>query len=171
MFGRVSKHFANLSDIKRCKTCVSGLNAMVSQRNQPFYPISPQTMFEIVLEHFPNLWDVKWCKTCVSSLKELFRGTELAKMVSQRYQPFYPIRPQMMFDNVSEHFANLQHVKRGKTCISSLNALFRGTKLANMVSQRNQAFYPTRPQTMFVSVLEHFANFCTSNEAKVVLWA
>ena len=44
-------------------------------------------------------------------------------------------------------------------------------KLCKMVSQWNQPFYPTRPQMMFESVSEHFANFSTSNEARVVFWA
>jgi hypothetical protein len=35
----------------------------------------------------------------------------------------------MMFGSVSEHFANLRHVKRGKTCVSGLNAPFQGTKV------------------------------------------
>ena len=83
---------------------------MVSQQNQPFYPIKPQTMFESVWEHFVNIQHVKRGKTCVPRLDALFRGTELAKMVSQRNQPFYPIKPQMMFESVSEHFVNLQHV-------------------------------------------------------------
>jgi hypothetical protein len=33
----------------------------------------------------------------------------------------------MMFGSVLEHFVNLRHVKSGKTCVSSLNALFQGT--------------------------------------------
>ena len=76
-----------------------------------------------------------------------------------------------MFESVSEHFANLRHVKQGKTCVSSLNALFRGTEVAKMVSQRNNPFYRTRPQTIFESVSEHFANFGTSNETEVVFRA
>ena len=74
MFESVSEHFANLLDIKRCKTYVSSLNAifqatelgkMVSQRNLPFYPIRPKTMFECVSDHFANLSGVKWCITCL----------------------------------------------------------------------------------------------------------
>jgi hypothetical protein len=34
----------------------------------------------------------------------------------------------MMFGSVSEYFSNLRHVKRWKTCVSSLNALFQGTE-------------------------------------------
>ena len=167
MFESVSKHFANLQHVKRGKTCVSGINAlfrcaevakMVSQRNQPFYPTRTQMMFESVSELFPNLRHVKWGKTCVSGLNALFRGTEVVKMVSQRNKLSYPNRPQTMFESVLEHFPNLRHVKRGKTCVSSLNALFWGAEVAKMVSQWNQPFYPSRPQTIFECVSEHLAN-------------
>ena len=56
----------------------------------------------------------KETKLGFSGVNALFHGTKVAKMVSQRNQPFYPIRPQTMFESVSEHFATLQHVKRGK---------------------------------------------------------
>jgi hypothetical protein len=58
----------------------------------------------------------------------LFRGIEVAK------HPFYSIKPKMMFGSVSEYFANLQHVKRCKTCVSGLNALFRVPKLQSIYS-------------------------------------
>jgi hypothetical protein len=35
----------------------------------------------------------------------------------------------MMFASVSDDFTNLQHVKRCRTCVLVLNALFRGTKV------------------------------------------
>ena len=94
-------------------------------------------MFESVLERFTNLRHVKRGKTCISGLNALFQGTEVAKMVSQRNQPFYPVRPQTMLESLLYHFANLLHVKRGKTCVSGLHALFHGTEVAKMVSQRN----------------------------------
>jgi hypothetical protein len=53
----------------------------------------------------------------------LFQSTEVAN------HPFYSIGTKMMFGSVLVHFANLRHVKRGKTCVSSLNALFKGTEL------------------------------------------
>ena len=134
------------------------LAKMVLQRNQPFYLIKPQTMFQSVSDHYAILWNIKWCKTWVSSLNALFQATELGKMVSQRNLPFYPIRPKMMFESVSEHFANLSGVKWCKTCVFGLNSLFRGTELAKIVSQRNQPFYLIGPQMMFQSVSEHFAN-------------
>jgi hypothetical protein len=56
-----------------------------------------------------------------------------------------------MFGSVSNHFANLRHVKRRKTCVSSLNVLFGGTKVAK------HPFYYIGTKMMFGSVLEHFA--------------
>jgi hypothetical protein len=44
----------------------------------------------------------------------MFWGTEVAKMLSQQKHPFYSIRPQMMFESVSEHFHNLLHEKNAK---------------------------------------------------------
>jgi hypothetical protein len=56
----------------------------------------------------------------------------------------------MMFGSVSDHFANIRHVKECKTCISGLNALFRGTDVAK------HPFYSIRPKMMFGSVSDHF---------------
>ena len=111
MFGSISEHFANLWHVKRCKTCVSGLNALFRGTEvvkHPFYFIGPKMMFWSVSEHFANLRNVKRSKTCVSGLNALFRGTEVVK------HPFYSIGPKMMFRSVSEHFANLRHVKDAK---------------------------------------------------------
>jgi hypothetical protein len=97
MFGGVSEHFSNLRHVKRCKTCVSGLNALflgTEVAKHPFYSIRPKMMFGSVSEHFTNHQHVKRCKTCVSVLYALFQGTEVVK------QPFYSIRPQMMFGSV-----------------------------------------------------------------------
>jgi exonuclease I len=58
----------------------------------------------------------------------------------------------MMFRSVSEHFANLRHVTRYKTCVSGLNALFWDNKVAK------HPFYPIGTKMMLGSVPEHFAN-------------
>jgi hypothetical protein len=58
-----------------------------------------------------------------------------------------------MFGSVSEHLANLPHVKRSKTCVSSLYALFRDIEVVK------HPFYFIRPKMLFVYVSEHFANF------------
>jgi acid stress-induced BolA-like protein IbaG/YrbA len=58
----------------------------------------------------------------------------------------------MMFGNASEDFANLRPVKRIKTDVSGLNALFRGTQVVK---------HPVNSigtKMMFGSVSEHFAN-------------
>jgi hypothetical protein len=71
MFGSVSKHFTNLRPIKRCKTCVSRLNALFRGTEvvkHPFYSIGPKMVFGSVADHITNLRQVKRCKTCVSGL-------------------------------------------------------------------------------------------------------
>jgi hypothetical protein len=50
----------------------------------------------------------------------------------------------------SEHFANLPHVRRCKTCASGPNALFRSTEVVK------HPFYSIGPKMMFGSVSEHF---------------
>jgi hypothetical protein len=65
MFGSVSEHFNNRLHVKRCKTCVSGLNALLggtNVANNPFYYIGPKMMFGTVTEHFANLRHVKDAK-------------------------------------------------------------------------------------------------------------
>jgi hypothetical protein len=57
----------------------------------------------------------------------------------------------MMIRSVSKHFANLRHVKRRKTCVSGLNALFRVAKVVK------HPLYSIGPKMMFGSVSDHFA--------------
>jgi hypothetical protein len=68
----------------------------------------------------------------------------------------------MMFVCVSEHFANLRHVKRSKTCVSSLNALFRGTEVVKC------PFYSIGPKMMFGCVSKNFADLRHAKDAKLV---
>jgi hypothetical protein len=93
------------------------------------------------LEHFGILRNVNWHETSVSGLNALFRGTEVVKMISQQIHPFNSIRPKIMFGSGLEHFVNLPHVKRCKTCVSVLNAVFRGTGIVRMVSHQMHPFY------------------------------
>jgi hypothetical protein len=71
----------------------------------------------------------------------------------------------MMFGSVSEHFANLRHVKRCKTCVSGLNALFRGNEVVK------HSFYFIGTKMMFGSVTEHFTNLRKVKDAKLVFRA
>jgi hypothetical protein len=73
-------------------------------------------------------------------MNALFRDSKVAK------HPFYYIRPKMMFGSVTEHFANLRHIKRCKTCVSVLNALFQDNKVVM------RPFYYIGPKMMFGSV-------------------
>jgi hypothetical protein len=80
----------------------------------------------MILESFGtvNCWE-----TYVSGPNALFRGIEVVKMISKQIPPFYSIRLKIMFDSVLEHFVILPHMKICKTCVSDLNAVFRGTEV------------------------------------------
>jgi hypothetical protein len=83
MFGSVSESFTNLRQVKRYKTCVSGLNALFRGTEvvkHPFYSIGSKMMFASVLDHFTNLRLEKRCKTS-------FRGSEVVK------HPVTPLDP------------------------------------------------------------------------------
>jgi hypothetical protein len=48
MFGSVSEYFTNLRQVKRCKNCVSGLNALFRDTEvvkHPFFSVLPIMMF------------------------------------------------------------------------------------------------------------------------------
>jgi acid stress-induced BolA-like protein IbaG/YrbA len=126
MFGSVSKHFANLRHVKRCKNSVSGLIALfrgTKVAKHPLYSIRTKMMIGSVREHFANLRHVKRCKTCVSGLNALFRATKVAKHL------FYSIGTKMMVGSVSEHFVNLRHMKRWKHVFRALMHYFAEPKL------------------------------------------
>ena len=95
---------------------------------------------------FRNLSESKRCKTCVSGVNALFRGTEVAKIVSHQMHQFYSIRPKMMFGCVLKQFGTFRNVKRCKTCVSGANALFRGTEVVKMISQQMHPFTPLDPK-------------------------
>jgi hypothetical protein len=98
-------------------------------------------MFGGVSEHFANLQHKKRCNTCVSGPNALFRGTEVAKIVSYPKHPFYSTGAKMRIESVFQHFRYLRNVKRCKTCVSGLNALFGVPKL--QIWFRNQRIYST----------------------------
>jgi hypothetical protein len=88
-----------------------------------------------------------------------FRGTEAAN------HPFYSIGTKMMFVSVPEHFANLRHEKRCKTCILGLNSLFRGTEVGK------HPFYSIGTKMIFGSVSKYFANLWHVKDGKLVFRA
>jgi hypothetical protein len=71
---------------------------------------------------------------------------------------FYSIGQKMMVWIVFEHLKNHHNVKRYKTFVSGVNALFRGTEVVKIVSHLMHAFYSLGPKMMSGSVLEHFVN-------------
>src|SRR5919109_1435288 len=101
------------------------------------YPIRSQTMFESILEHLEDLRHVKRGRTCVSCINALHQGTKVVKMVSPT--PLDPKRWLRVFRSIWKTFGtsneeDLWHVKRGRTCISCMNALHQGTEVVKMVS-------------------------------------
>jgi hypothetical protein len=129
MFGIVSEHFANPQHVKRCKTCVSGLNALfraTEGEKHPFDHIRPKMMRGSVSKHLANLRHIKWCYTCVSGLNALFWGIEV------EMHPLYSGWPEMMFGSVLHHFANLQTKKMKNSSFGP--DYFRVAKLRNIHS-------------------------------------
>jgi hypothetical protein len=63
--------------------------------------------------------------------------------------PFYSIGPKLMFGSVLKHIANPGHLKKCKSCVSGLNALFQGTEIVK------HPFYSRGPKMMFGSVSGH----------------
>jgi hypothetical protein len=92
MFGSVSEHFTNLRQVKRCKTCVLGLNTLFRGTEvvkHPFYSTGPKLMFVSVPEHFANLRQVTRSKTCVPSLNALFLGSKVVKHLRRTQNDFW----------------------------------------------------------------------------------
>jgi hypothetical protein len=90
MFGSVSQNFANLRHIRRCNSCVSGLNALFwgfEVAMHPFYYIRPKMMFGSVPEYFTHLRDIKRCKSCVLGLNALFGSPNLSGIHSTTLEP------------------------------------------------------------------------------------
>jgi acid stress-induced BolA-like protein IbaG/YrbA len=166
MFGSVSKLFANLRHVRRCKTCFSGLNAQfkgTELRSIHATPSDPKWCLGVFESISLTFRHVTRCKTCVSGLNAQFKGTKLRSIHATPSDPKWCLgvfesisltfrawmhylkvpsceasillhSSKMMFGSVSEHFANLQHVKKCKTCVSGLNALFKGTELQSIHS-------------------------------------
>jgi hypothetical protein len=80
-----------------------------------------------------------------SSLSAQFQ-TKVAKHAS------YSIGRKMMSGSVSEHFANIRHIKSCEICVSALNVLFRCNEVVK------HQFYSIGTKLMFGSVSECFAN-------------
>jgi hypothetical protein len=72
----------------------------------------------------------------------------------------------MMFGCLLEHLENLRHVKRCKTFVSGLYALFWCTEVAEIVLHQMHPFYSIGPKMMFGCVLEHLENLRHVNGCK-----
>jgi hypothetical protein len=138
------RHECTISRYRNCQNHFA-LNAFI---------LIPQTNNDVCecLEHFGILRNVNWRETCVSAPNALFKGTEVVKMISKQFHPLNSIRPKIMFGSVLEHFINLPLVKWCKTCVSVLNAVFRGTEVVKMVSDHMHPFY-SMAQKMIVFIV------------------
>jgi hypothetical protein len=111
--GCVSEDFANLQQVKRCRTCVwaqvhyFGVPKLWSIQSTPLDPKWCLGVFRCILLTF-SMWKLQ--NFCLS-LNALFRGTKVVK------HPFQSIGPKMMFGRVSERFTNLWHAKWWKTFV------------------------------------------------------
>jgi hypothetical protein len=79
-------------------------------------------------------------------------------MISKQIHPFNSIKPKIMFEIVLEHFVNLPHVKRCKTCVSVLNAVLLGTEVVKMVLDQMHPFYYIAQKKMVWVVFEQYKN-------------
>jgi hypothetical protein len=129
MFGCVLEDLENLRHVMRCKTFVSGLNAlfwctevaeMVSHQIHPFYSIWTKMIFGCVLEHLGILGHVKRFKTCVwhAEVAKWFR----TKCIHCTWTP-----NDVWLSFVA--FRKPSVCKKCKSCVSGLNALFDVPKL------------------------------------------
>ena len=120
-------------------------NLMFRARIHYFRIPKLQKCFRNEINHSTPL-EPKWCLRVFRSILQTFDTSNEAKLVFQAWMHYFkvtklrkwfhnevnhstPLDPQIMFESVSEHFANLQHVKRGKTCVSGVNALFQDTQV------------------------------------------
>ena len=125
MFGSVSEHFANFQHVKRCKTCVSGLNALfrgTEVATHPFYSIGTKMMFESVSNHFANLWDVKDAKFVFEPECTIsgYQSWEASILVHSTQNDVW---------ECCGAFRKPSAPKKMQNLCSSMNALFRGTKV------------------------------------------
>jgi hypothetical protein len=148
MFVSVPEHFAILRHEKRCKTCISGLNALFrvpkleSIHSTPLEPKWFLVVFRSISLTFGTLKMENLCFGPQCTISR-YRSCEASILLNWNQNDVW---------ECSEYFANLRHIKRWKTCVLVLNALFRGTEVAK------HPFYSIGTKMMFGSVLEHFAN-------------
>jgi hypothetical protein len=94
-----------------------GVLKLQSIHSTPLEPSKCLIVFRSISLIFCTL---KEAKLVFQGLNALFRYTKVAN------HPFYSIGTKMMFGSVSEHFANLLHVKRSKTCVSGPECTISG---------------------------------------------
>jgi hypothetical protein len=107
-------------------------------------------------ERFKNLRNVKDTKKFCFIYECTILGIEVGKMVSHQVHPLYCFGPKMTFASFLEHSSN---VKRCKTCVSGVHAIFRGTEIAKIIFHQMHSFLSLGPKIMIVSVWNILESF------------
>jgi hypothetical protein len=144
MFRSVSEHF----DVKRCKTCVSGLYALFRSTKvakHPFYSIAPKMIYGSVTENYANLRHVIRWKLVFQSWMHYFGVPMLRSIHSTPLDRKWYMG---VLRNTSLTLCTLKY--------ENLNfmheSLFRGTKV------EKHLFYSIGPKMIYGSVTEVFSN-------------
>ena len=95
---------------------------------------------------------------CFGTWMHRFGVPNFRRTFSHEHSQFPPVRHNMMFGSVVEHFATRMHAKRWETDVFRyLNAPFQGIELPTNVFARTHPIAFIRPKMKFGIVLEHFA--------------
>jgi hypothetical protein len=83
----------------------------------------------------------------------------------------------MMYVYLLEHLEKLRHVKRCKTCVSRMNAIFWCTEVAEMVSNQMHPFYSIGPNVVLSfrafkkpSACKKIKNLCFGHECTILVY-
>ena len=80
-------------------------------------PLDASRRFRVFRSISQTFSTSKEAKLVIRAWMHYFRVPKLRKWFCNEINQSTTLDPQMMFKSVSEHFANLQHVKRGKTSV------------------------------------------------------
>jgi hypothetical protein len=145
IYATVTEHFANLVHVKIWK--------LVFRAWTPYFGVPKLSSI-----HSSPL-DPKWCLRMFRMISLTFGTEKDAKLVFRSWMQYFgapklrnihstPLDSKWCLGVFWEHF----DVKRYKTCVSGLYALFRGTTVAK------HPFYSIEPKMIYGSDTEHFAN-------------
>jgi hypothetical protein len=147
IYGSVTEDFDNLLHVKRCKTCVSGLNALIGGTkvvNNPYYSIGPKMMFGSVTGHFANLRYVNNAKLVLQVWMHNFEAPKLRSIHSTPLDPKW-------YMGVLRSSSLIFYTQKDENFSFRPECTIWGTKVPT------HPFYSIRPKILFGSVSEHVA--------------